>query len=258
MDLRSVVRLRDYLLDRPDRRNDADGLLALTIRRPFKGTIHLRRQGSDFPTFVEIVRRNVYAIVPRRLTGCRTIIDLGANVGLTSLCLAAMFAKASIFAVEPNADTFRLLNRNLARLIARRRCQTLRAAVWSSERVLVGDASSGADQFAMFAAREPSSTEAMEGSFPGLPASQILATSGFQYVDLLKVDIEGAEVQLFAGDLGWLERVGAIAIEFHGDSRVVSQFDDIMTAHGLRVVDDSAHTVIATRHAFESCRPATA
>jgi hypothetical protein len=74
----------------------------------------------------------------------------------------------------------------------------------------------------------------------------IYQRSGFQEVDLLKVDIEGAEVQLLQGDLSWLDHVRVVAIEFHGDSRKESGFDEIMK--GRRIIDDSSHTTLAIKN----------
>jgi hypothetical protein len=68
----------------------------------------------------------------------------------------------------------------------------------------------------------------------------------FEQADLVKVDIEGAEVGLFQ-ESGWLERTRAIAIEFHGDSRRQTGFDDKVRQHGLRIVDETEHTVLAIR-----------
>jgi hypothetical protein len=81
----------------------------------------------------------------------------------------------------------------------------------------------------------------------GFTMEEILASSAFQQVDLLKVDIEGAEVELFRNDLGWLDRVGAIAIEFHGRSRDESGFDQMLTEHGFKVCAEDSHTVLAIR-----------
>jgi hypothetical protein len=69
----------------------------------------------------------------------------------------------------------------------------------------------------------------------------------YEMLDILKVDIEGAEVELFKGDVGWLSRVRAIAIEFHDDSREVSGFDRLMRDHGFRVLDSNPHTVLALK-----------
>jgi len=80
--------------------------------------------------------------------------------------------------------------------------------------------------------------------------AQVLAMSGFSTVDLLKVDIEGAERQLLRGDVSWLDRVSALAIEFHGDSREDSGFDEKIAAHGLEIVEENRHTTLACRSAL--------
>jgi hypothetical protein len=45
-----------------------------------------------------------------------------------------------------------------------------------------------------------------------------LLALGSGYVDLLKVDIEGAGVELFRPDPRWLDHVGAVVIELHDDT----------------------------------------
>ena len=58
----------------------------------------------------------------------------------------------------------------------------------------------------------------------------ILTEHGIDEIDLLKVDIEGAESQLFgAGCESWLGRSKRIYMELHGDKRV----DEILKAHGF-------------------------
>jgi methyltransferase FkbM-like protein len=73
----------------------------------------------------------------------------------------------------------------------------------------------------------------------------LVAVSGFTTVDILKVDIEGAEVQLFSGNLDWLERVRALLIEFHDESRQESDFDAIMRRYHFRIREETRHTVLA-------------
>jgi hypothetical protein len=75
----------------------------------------------------------------------------------------------------------------------------------------------------------------------------LIQDSGFPFIDLLKVDIEGAEVELFRGDLGWLNTIGAIAIEFHQDSRERSGFDRIVRDRGFVLHEANQHTVLACR-----------
>jgi hypothetical protein len=77
--------------------------------------------------------------------------------------------------------------------------------------------------------------------------NDILKFAQFEKVDLLKVDIEGAEIELLGGDLAWLNHVGAIAVEFHGDSREVSRFDRIIRANRFGVRCEDRHTVLVVR-----------
>jgi hypothetical protein len=82
----------------------------------------------------------------------------------------------------------------------------------------------------------------------GLPIQKIINNSGFTKVDLLKVDIEGAEVELFKGNVSWLGCVNSIAIEFHGDSRKQCRFDEIMRNYQFQIYDQDSHTVLAVRN----------
>jgi FkbM family methyltransferase len=248
MDVPSVLRLRNYLVRVGKTGGRANTRLTLNMRSPIQGRIFLRERGSDIRTFKEVLEEQVYSGVLARLPACRAIIDLGANIGLTSLYLAAHFPDAKLFSVEPNADTYDVLRSNLQSLIADGRCRTLRGAVWSAERPLVADSSRGADQFSAFATREPSPNDIGETTIAGYSMARIIAESGFSFIDLLKVDIEGAEVQLLEGDRSWLSHVGAIAIEFHGDSRKASGFDEIMAEHRFTIRDDGSHTVLATKN----------
>jgi Methyltransferase FkbM domain len=91
----------------------------------------------------------------------------------------------------------------------------------------------------------------------GYTMTEILDRSGFDRVDLLKVDIEGAERELFSSqDVSWLDRVGAIAIEFHEDSRSASGFDDTMIRNGFEICSEDRHTVIARKPHWDGNVPA--
>jgi len=222
--------------------------LCLSLRSPVKGQIRLREVGSDILTFTEVIKEQVYSDVLRELPQCETIVDLGANIGLASLYFSAHYSGCKILAVEPNPSSYALLNSNLAELIGAGRCKTLNAGVWSSETLLGPAESVESEHYSAFATKEVSGGSAQANSMVGLPISKILAHSGFEYVGLLKVDIEGAEVELFKGDLDWLRKVRAIAIEFHGDSRLLCNFDEVLKKYDFRIIDGGGHTVIALKN----------
>lgn len=248
MSLRSVLRLRDYEL-RMARGELAEGRnLELRMKRPVPALLSLREVGSDIMTFTEVIREQVYRSILEKLARVETVIDLGANIGLASLYFAGHYPRARVLAVEPNPPTYAILAANLKSLVEAGRARTLRAAVWGSEKRLVAADRAKADEahYSAFATSE--ADEAHDGeTMQGFPITRIIADSGFERVDLLKVDIEGAEVELFKGDLGWLKQVGALAIEFHDDSRAAMRFDEVMRAYGFRVYDEGGHTVLAVR-----------
>lgn len=246
MTLPSAIRLRNYYVRERAGQLRADGILFLRLKRPFEANISLRERGSDLATFHEIAEEEVYAPVLKAVETFQTVIDLGANIGLASLYLAYNSPTCQILCVEPNCESYELLVRNVRKLNRSGRCRTLKAAVWGTHQRLAPNHKAPPDRYSMFTVRvalanEPSAVE-------GYTMTEILDSSGFDRVDLLKVDIEGAERELFSTqDLSWLGRVGAIAIEFHGDSRNASGFDDKMTRNGFEICSEHPHTILARK-----------
>ncbi|HZC80198.1 MAG TPA: hypothetical protein VE222_00515, partial [Nitrospiraceae bacterium] len=78
----------------------------------FRAPIILRAGTSDRPTFSKIFVDQEYAI-DLNITP-RLIIDGGANVGYAAIFFARRYPHASIVAVEPEPQNFRLLERNTA------------------------------------------------------------------------------------------------------------------------------------------------
>lgn len=247
MGLRSILRFREFSLREERGELRRDRLLALGMKRPSRQTVFLRESGSDILMFNEVLLEEVYRPVVEHVPDCRTVIDLGANIGLATLYLAARYPSSRVFAVEPHAGTYGLLRMNVEKLVREGRCRTWRGAVWGSARSLVADLSRGEEHYSAFAAVESEGAAAEGEPIEGLPIRELIGLAGFEQVDLVKVDIEGAEVELFKGDLDWLRQVNAIAIEFHGDSRAVTRFDGVMRDYGFRVLDDNPHTTLAVR-----------
>jgi FkbM family methyltransferase len=167
----------------------------------------------------------------------RTIIDCGANIGLTVRYWKAAYPDATVIAVEPDPANFDLLRANTAGL-ANVHC--IRAGVWPvSGRLRIEREELGSSSFRTHEAQEVGDTDAV--TIPDL-----LARFGIDRLSLLKVDIEGAEKELFAGPhLQWLERVDAIAIELHdqwkpgcGDAffKAIAPFSWTYSIHGEMIL----------------------
>jgi FkbM family methyltransferase len=223
--------------------------IRVTLTHPIRCGIRLRPGGSDVFTLQEVLCDEVYAGVAEVLPTCGQMIDLGANIGLSSLYLVSRYPAAKLLAVEPHSGSFDLLLRNLKPWIESGQCRPLHAAAWSEDRAVAPAVSVDAWYQASFrvVARDVSDCD----SIRGLSMEALRRLSGADQIDLVKIDVEGAEAELFRSEnLGWLQHVGCLAVEFHEDSRERASFDEVIALHGFNVVRETSHTVIAVNRAL--------
>ncbi len=138
------------------------------------------------------------------------IIDCGANVGYSAVYFAVTYPNAKIIAVEPEAVNFKMLEGN-AMFYDQITC--LHSAIWDKEAYIkvVDDYNSTAG----FTTVETTADDPQ--ALKATSIGRLLEGSGFDRIDLLKIDIEGAEKEVFeAVDVDdWLSRTTVIAIELH-------------------------------------------
>jgi len=139
----------------------------------------------------------------------RLIVDAGANVGMATMYFAHCYPHSKVVAIEPEARNFAMLERNCAGLP---NVTLIHAALWPDKRpLMIEDPTSEAWTMAV--------TDRGLDAAPSVPAvtvEDVLERVGLERIDLLKLDIEGSELQLFsAGAERWIDRVGMIAIELH-------------------------------------------
>jgi FkbM family methyltransferase len=140
------------------------------------------------------------------------IIDGGANVGYASVLLANKYPDATILAIEPDTENLRVATDNCRPYP---NVHLIRGGIWSSDCSLAlqnPDAESWA-----FRVSEVNPTT--PGALRGMSLSTLMEEYGFDAIDLLKLDIEGAEEEVFShADRSWLQKVNNIVIEVHGES----------------------------------------
>lgn len=183
----------------------------LELRLPgYRAPILARSGSSDVEVFEKVFVKEEYHC---QVDSPRLIVDLGANVGYASLYFAAHYPGATIVAVEPEASNYELLAANAR---AYPQIVPLQAAVWGrSARLSIANPG---DPNWMFRVTEAAAAGAP--SVAAITIPEILARYGDQMIDILKVDIESAELELFGeGCEQWLGRVRTIIIELHDNVR---------------------------------------
>ena len=139
----------------------------------------------------------------------KLIIDGGANVGYASLYFNHHYPKTKIIAIEPDEQNFRLLEYN-TQYYPNIKC--LRTGIWRDDSWLkVKDIGLGA-----WGMVTEQSSESELNALRAMSISSILAYANCDYIDLLKLDVEGAEKEIFSSNYeSWLPRVKVLVIELH-------------------------------------------
>lgn len=172
--------------------------------------IHYRPAGSDVENIVKklLKRESEYWLPPHFQP--RSILDLGANIGIASIDFALRYPQASITAVEPVATNFRLLQKNISGFPNIRALQV--AAGKQDERAALR----GAGQSFQAQPLSPNSENSGREQITVRDINTLLEELGITRVDLIKIDVEGAEYDVLTSlnpDL--LRRVKWIVGELH-------------------------------------------
>ena len=173
-----------------------------------KRTIIIRGATTDSYCFDKVFAYEEYQI-PFECTP-KVIVDAGANVGMATLYFANRYPNARIVAIEPATENFKMLQRNCVSLP---NVTLIQAALWPLRRRL--KLSNRYNQEWAYSVYEEN-TEENAPEVSTISMNDILHNFGIRRIDLLKLDIEGAELELFStGAETWLQSVGCIAIELH-------------------------------------------
>ena len=171
--------------------------------------VYLRAGASDRSVFDQIfIAEELRSVLPER---ARVIVDAGANIGLTSVYLARKFRDATVVALEVEQGNFELLLRNIAPY---RNILPRLNGLWACRaRLRITNPNDEPWAFQVVEAREnePSTID-------GIGVEDLIEEFG--PIDLLKIDIEGGEVDLFTrSGTDWLGKVGTLAVELHDRMR---------------------------------------
>ena len=176
---------------------------------------------------MDVVLRELYAVdVP--MPSRPVILDGGAHVGDSTAWLLSRYPAVQVVAVEPLAQSFETLVRNCAPY--GERALPVRAALWGEPgKVTMRDSGASTGASVMHAGAPGERVRA-------LTLGELMAELGLDRIDLLKLDVEGAEASIFsAPDAGvWLERTGTVLVEIHGESASAAVVP-VLREHGFSV-----------------------
>ena len=143
----------------------------------------------------------------------KLILDCGANIGTSAVYFANKYPDAQIYAIEPEKNHVKLLQFNT---VFYDHIHAINSAIWGKETsvdVQFSDLYPNSPLAFMVHETSKKSPDALKTTTVGA----LFKASGFDEIDFLKMDIEGAEKEVFsAPDVdSWLSKVKVMTIELH-------------------------------------------
>ena len=172
----------------------------------YPSSVFIRTNSSDISTFTKVIMDEEYYFETN--FNPEFIIDAGANIGLASLYFSKLFKKAQIIAVEPEKKNIQLFNKNNIS----KNVTCVEGAVWNKNTFLeIKDLNTNTSGFEII----ESATET-KNTITAHTIGDIFNKSTFKTIDVLKIDIEGAEYEVFSNNYeSWLPKTKILIIELH-------------------------------------------
>jgi FkbM family methyltransferase len=182
-------------------------ILAKTLKSVFDPLI-IRKNTSDIKVFRDIFAKKEL-MLPIDIEP-KIIIDGGAYVGYSSMYYAMTYPNAIIYAIEPNPILYHILVANTKNI---QNIKPINAALWNKHTQLQLIDYSCIGDWAY------ETIESNEGHIRCITIDDILEMTDHKKIDILKLDIEGSEKELFSSNYKWLNYTNIIIIELHDRMR---------------------------------------
>jgi FkbM family methyltransferase len=172
-----------------------------------KHPIALRSGSSDIYAFRQVFIYLEYAFEAHGQP--KFIIDGGSNVGLAAVYFANRFPQATIVSIEPESSNFEMLKRNTK---AYPHVHPIQSGIWSSSTFLkIRDLGLGNWGFVV----EEQETEDKD-TFKAVSIGDLMKQFNQREIDILKLDVEGAEKEIFTKNYQeWLPHTNILVVELH-------------------------------------------
>jgi FkbM family methyltransferase len=185
---------------------------AYIFEKPFKFNDNL----SFISTYQELFLNDMYRFAPSG--NADTILDCGANMGLSVLYFAKHYPDHKILAFEPDDLIFKVLEENV-KTFDLNQVTLFKQAIWDKHEHLkfFSDNGMGGRVNVDYQDQEPAIIEAV-------PLNDFISPQ----VDFLKIDIEGAEDVVLKANKGDLRQVRNIFFEYHNDIKSPQSLHELL------------------------------
>lgn len=184
--------------------------------------ITFRPNSTDVGTIIQTLARAEWGHYI--LNDVENILDAGAYIGDSALYFADRHPKANIVCLEPNVDNYKLLTLNTRHL--GEKITLLQNGLWHTQQSLRFNGAFTSGRLVM-------SSEESAPLISSVSVASLLTTMNIDRFDIVKLDIEGAELEVLSKENCWLKSTRVLLVEYHG-SDIESQCNSVLLKHGFR------------------------
>ncbi len=175
--------------------------------KQLKITLYFRKDSKDYETFEEIFQKNIYDVALPFIPV--TIVDAGANVGFASLFFKLKYPKSHILAIEIESENIEMIKKNTAQIS---NFEVISKALYNRKAYFkIENPFNATNSFQINETEDVNNFD-----IESITVDEVLTYKKWKTIDVLKIDIEGAEKQLFENNYqSWIPKVKVIMIETH-------------------------------------------
>ena len=203
------------------------------IEKEFAGhAIYLRKNNVDVQVYEYVFNAQYHRPYIPLKESKPVILDLGVNIGLSVIDFKELYPSAIIYGYELNSENAALALKNTTGF---ENVFIQNLGVWYSETEV---AISGDDPDAY---KINENTGQAQTLVKTTTLQQIIKDHHLTVIDYVKMDIEGAEHEIFQYDLDWLDITRQIKIEIHDGPAILEFIWEKLANRGFAVVKDVNH-----------------
>ena len=205
--------------------------------------VSVRDNGVGTTTIAEFFSPDS-AIMPTNLPAPhpKVIYDLGANVGVSSLFFASLYPKATIYGFEPLPENLEVCLLNYRGI--GNQSQVFPWAIGSKTGQATFDCKNDSRGGRLETAHhDPNLRTTLQIQVKIISVADLIEHEGLPAPDFLKIDVEGAELDVLEGIKDYAHLVGLIYLETHGEN---IRHDCILwlKRHNFEICQGVDHTAI--------------
>jgi len=168
-------------------------------------------------TFEELFKKGIYTFTTSNTSP--VIIDCGANMGLSLLFFSINYPSAKIYAFEPDVSVLESLEKNI-KTYQMDNVELIKKAVWNKNETLEFFTDKGMGGRLKCDYHDQISTK--------VEAIRLKEFISDKHIDLLKMDIEGAEYTVIEDCEPVLNQIDNIFIEYHSMVNEEQKLDELL------------------------------